>query len=926
VSFRAHPVLIGVLSVAPAAAQGQAVVSGTVRERAASRPLARVEVLIEEGPRTLTDSLGHYQLTDVAPGVRVLVARRIGYAPVRVRIVVPPGGAVTRDLVLSTSALTLPGITVTAEPATRARGELTSASVIEREAIANQVAASLLGVLELTPGVVLSAPGLDNVQQIALRAVPVSGGDGGANPSAGDLGSQGTLIVLDGVPLSNNANLQSAGPRGELQPPTSAGGGIDLRRLPATTIERVEVIRGLPSARYGDLTQGAIVVDTRAGAVDPEAQVRFDARTLETSLVGGRAFGGHALSATFDAARTRISPGLSDAQSTRLAAQLAHRVTAGRVILDSRLDAFRLVADNPEQPEVLPGYVTSTREEGLRAALRGRLQFDRGWTLHLAAGGDLQRQRSHLQAFRLRPVLPFTDALTEGRTVGRYIGARYLSQYDLEGDPRLVFTRLELTGGAKRFLGGEHQPLVGIELRREWNRGAGYRFDMEFPPQSDFNGVRGFDRPRRFDAVPPLVGSAFYADDRIAHALGSWTIALQGGVRLDLLHRGSGWLSGARATAWQPRLTAEISPAWWLRVRGSAGRTAKIPGAGSLAPAPQYFDVVNVNWFPNDPAERLAILTTVIRDPTNPDLTFARGLKREVAVEFALGRPDAALEVVVFADRVDGAFGTVQLPGFLLRDRYQLTDSTLGTGVPPDIVEPPYQSDTIPIFLDQPANNQRLSSRGWELSLTLPELKPIRTRLDVQAAFVRSEVARGDVVFGPASRVSDFQLDERVPRRPYWVGATRTGQRLVATYRLVHHEPAVGFVVTLTVQHIFRERRQDLAATDTLAFAGYITRTGQLVPVPPERRGDPEYADLRDTRGGLLFEPLAPPGDWMANLQLAKSLPFGGRLSFYAFNALDRQGRFAAGGLSARPFSPTRFGLELTLPLDAALRAAGLWP
>jgi ferric enterobactin receptor len=334
---------------------------------------------------------------------------------------------------------------------------------------------------------------------------------------------------------------------------------------------------------------------------------------------------------------------------------------------------------------------------------------------------------------------------------------------------------------------------------------------------------------------------------------------------------------------------------------------------------------VNVNWYPNDPAERLAILTTFIRDPANPNLGFARALKREAGIQVALGRPDAALELVLFSDRVDGAFGVAQQPGYLLRDRYQLTDSTTGTGVPPGILEPPYAADTIPIFLDRPSNNQRLSSRGWELSLTLPEVKPIRTRLDVQAALIKSEVVRSDVIFGSPTRVSDFQLDERIPRSPYWLGATRTGQRVVATYRLVHHEPAVGFVVTVTVQHIFHEQRQDVAAADTLAFAGYVTRTGELVPVPVERRGDPEYADLRVSRSGLLLEPFAPPGDWLASLQVAKSLPFGGRLSFYAFNALDRQGRFALSGLSARPFAATRFGLELTLPLDAALGAAGVW-
>jgi hypothetical protein len=57
------------------------------------------------------------------------------------------------------------------------------------------------------------------------------------------------------------------------------------------------------------------------------------------------------------------------------------------------------------------------------------------------------------------------------------------------------------------------------------------------------------------------------------------------------------------------------------------------------------------------------------------------------------------------------------------------------------------------------------------------------------------------------------------------------------------------------------------------------------------------------------------PSDWLMSLQVAKSLPFGGRLSFYAFNALDRRGRFAASGSAARVYPQVRYGAEITLPL-----------
>src|SRR5690606_29959788 len=99
-------------------------------------------------------------------------------------------------------ALEQEAIVVTADPVGRARGELGTASVVGREAIANQVAISLRGVLELVPGVAMTTPGLSGVQQVGLRAAPTTAA------AAGEFAAFGTLIIVDGVPMSNNANLQ----------------------------------------------------------------------------------------------------------------------------------------------------------------------------------------------------------------------------------------------------------------------------------------------------------------------------------------------------------------------------------------------------------------------------------------------------------------------------------------------------------------------------------------------------------------------------------------------------------------------------------------------------------------------------------------------------------------------------------------------
>src|SRR5512142_1094035 len=321
------------LAAAPRAVaqRPSAAITGHVADALSGAPLAGVTVSVEGTTlTTLTDETGTFRIGGVPAGPQVILVLRIGYALLRHSVVVPNERTLTIELALAKSALQLPGLVVTADPASRARGELGTASVIGQEAIRNQTAASLAGVLELVPGTVLQPPGLDAVQQIGLRAVPISpgpppGAGSISGPSASLLASFGTQIVLDGVPVSNNVNLQSLGPRGELSFATASGGGIDLRRIPAATLERVEVIRGIPSSRFGDLTQGVVLVDTRAGAVDPEARVRLDARTVEATLLGGRRLGGAgAGTASVNVARTRLAPGFRDDVGSRVTGQLAH--------------------------------------------------------------------------------------------------------------------------------------------------------------------------------------------------------------------------------------------------------------------------------------------------------------------------------------------------------------------------------------------------------------------------------------------------------------------------------------------------------------------------------------------------------------------------------------------------------------------------
>jgi hypothetical protein len=513
---------------------------------------------------------------------------------------------------------------------------------------------------------------------------------------------------------------------------------------------------------------------------------------------------------------------------------------------------------------------------------------------------------------KLRAAQPFTNRLTEGTQVGKFIGGVYNATVEVEGDPRALYNRLELAAQHGWF-GAEGNLRVGTELRREWNAGPGLLFDIEFPPQSGFNGVNGYDRPRRFDLIPPIVTTAVYVDERFTWPMGREAhIAVQGGLRLDLMHSGRTWLSGARDRLLQPRLNVELAPSRWFRVRAGAGRLAKTPSLASLYPGAQYYDLVNVNHYANDPAERLAVLTTRIVDPTNVHLGFSRADKLEVGFEASLA-PGTDIGFTLFRDRISGAIGTVAEPIALQRELFRIVDSTTGTGRPPEFETPAYATVAVPVLIDRPSNNLTLTTTGVELIATIPELPGLRTRVAVQGAYLRNRQESAGIEFG--NGFSEFQLAEFIPRSPYWTGVTRTGDRFLLTSRLIHQQAEAGLVITGTFQLTLRETRQNLGSADTLSFAGYITRDAELVSVPEVERGHPQYQDLRQPRSGLLTDPQKGPVDWLFSLQVAKTLPGGGRLSFYAFNAFDRIGNYGDAATTPRLFPPARFGLEVTMPV-----------
>lgn len=122
--------------------------------------------------------------------------------------------------------------------------------------------------MQLLPGALTRNPNLNTPAQFTIRSASYHNATN----------ALGTAIVVDGLRMNNNTNLQQTGlgDGGALFNSTALS-GFDVRQLSPSSIESVEVIRGVPSARYGDVTSGVVLVQSKAGVQPLTAGLRFTA-------------------------------------------------------------------------------------------------------------------------------------------------------------------------------------------------------------------------------------------------------------------------------------------------------------------------------------------------------------------------------------------------------------------------------------------------------------------------------------------------------------------------------------------------------------------------------------------------------------------------------------------------------------------------
>jgi outer membrane receptor protein involved in Fe transport len=898
--MRSIILILTLLSSVIASAQNQKI-SVSVTERATREPIIMATVMLEpSGQATVTDMNGHATLGNVPQGRYTMIVRYVGFEPYRQAI-----NVTNRDLdlkvSLTESSLALKEVTVTAK--TRESGASTS-SVIGRQAIDHLQATSLADVMQLLPGQLIDRPDLTQQQGLQLRTLQ--------NNSTMAFG---TSIVVDGVPMSNNGDVSQGAFSG------TAFAGTDLRQISADNINEVEVVRGIPSAEYGDLTSGLVIVHSKVGVTPWQVKAKINPALENFSVGKGFALAkAGIINANVDYAKAWGDPRQKTRSYDRYTANIGwgYDLTR-RWHTDTKLRFMQAKDWSGNDPDAQQdGTESKSKSTTIGLTHNGRLQLDMplARSLKYTLGVSLSQTDNRNTSFVAvsSGLLPILTARETGYYSVPWKTTSYLATGITESRPGNVF--FKLTDDFFWRKGKTVQSFkVGVDYHYDWNSGKGYYNDDEaLPYRPNSNG-----RPRAFDDIPGLHQLSAFAEDQFTYNINKTNrLRVNFGLRFTSLQP----FSDLATTALSPRLNVAFSVTKWLDIRGGIGMNSKTPGLNHLYPDKKYIDNV-VGNYTLSPTPVYYVHTEVYDVQRSKGLKNATTTKVEAGIDIKLPK-NRRLSLLYYQDRTPDGF---EAAADYFTYTYNLFDNSATLPIT-DFSTGYAQQFTCFATTGQLENTDKTVNRGFEFDCDLGEIPLLKTNLFFSGAWnetktdwsTRMNTANVPAALLTGTKYAGMNLSPVRIVYPSGLDYTRL-RRFVNTLRAVTHIPQLHMVASFTAQVIWHNSTwsytadkdpigwidSDLQYHD-IASAQYITFDGGQIATNDEK------LQLRYTDN----EANESPTTWNLSARLSKELGRIGTLSLFVDNCLFYEPYMKGNNtstLTQRNTGKFAFGAELSINL-----------
>ena len=596
------------------------VLSGKVVDAGDGQPVEYASILIvESGLWAITDNKGTFTIKNVKAGKTTLTVQCLGYRKHTWPM------TINRDVLdltlrIQQESLKLEGVTITAK---RIQDEATTSYTIGRTTLDNQQILNISDLSTLLPGGKTVNSSLMSDNRLSLRSATQEKGNA----------SFGTAIEVDGMRLDNNAV-------------TDETMAASTRTVSASNIESVEVVTGIPSVEYGDLSNGVVKVNTRKGKSPFIIEGKLNQHTRQIALNKGFDLGGKLgiLNTSLEHARS-----FSDAASPYTAYQrnilsLNYSNTFFQnsapltlsVCVIGNIGGYNSEADPDEE---LDDY-KKVRDNVLRGNFQLQWLLGKSWLTNISLSGTFSltdRKSESYTSTASASTQPYIHTREEGYFIADLspTGYWYVLGYN-DSKPTSWSVKLKANNNIRFSVAGKQwlsRLLAGVEYAGSKNRGRGtYYDDIRYTPTW---------REYRYDQLPAMNNLALYAEEKLSIPTTRLsTFELTAGLRDDITVIGGS--DYGTVSSLSPRVNSRY--VFWRRLRkrwvnelvlhAGWGKSVKLPSFQVLYPSPSY-------------ADRLAFASTSTADNTsyyayhtlpsqamyNPDLQWQYTHQTDIGVE-----------------------------------------------------------------------------------------------------------------------------------------------------------------------------------------------------------------------------------------------------------------------------------------------------
>ncbi len=628
---------------------------------------------------------------------------------------------------------------------------LTSKSVIDRKAMEHLQPSSFSDLMELLPGGLAKQPNLTTTNVALIR-------ESSERPTVGgyETSSLGVQFMVDDNIINSNSDMQrslnqlafSSAPKYR----NTISTGIDMRSISTNDIEKVEIIRGIPSAAYGDLTSGLIKIERKIGVTPLQARVKVDGFSKQYYVGKGFSLRDNwKLNTSVDFLNAKEDPSDDQENYQRVTASLRSDLKTklwnnplrwrSNLDFSSTLDNVSIDPDNAYAPT--DRYKSYTRKftvtNNFTYELPKKSFFDLV-TLNtsIRQGFDRIEQRQFIQYSGPR-ALPLSTE--EGESVGIFAATSFVSDYMTDGKPLDLNAQLQTTG-KKSFIGLINTYELGLDWRYSKNNGRGDVYDVTQPPSPSMT-----TRPRAFRDIPATQNIAAFIGDRIDYKLNKHSFILYGGLRISkLLGVDKSYTISDKVFA-EPRLNFQYGlPQFMIAgkplqidVTVGYGLFYKQPTTYYLYPNKQFTDYVQLNYYHDDARYRYINYMTYVQSLENKNITAAKNIKKEVRADFSYNKHN--FSITYYKENMNNGFRPFNNFRVNSYKKYDATKVDLNnwTANGPDLTNVPYTIVREHAAFTTIENGSVTDKEGVEFQYSTPRFKGINTRFTLSGAWFKTK-------------------------------------------------------------------------------------------------------------------------------------------------------------------------------------------